>query len=283
MGPFLIRDTAMADFSVHRHGRSNRQRSLRLWLAVFVLACFIGRCSIGFSNWSVASQKAVVDVEKDQGAVARRMLLPGIVSTAVLAATPGAARADLEKVNIADVIKVYNRLAGLNCFGAKVKDGEGFCCQIQLEDWDRVVFPNFAGSVTFEDFNARLNSAPSRWPLLPEKPDPKFTVDSEKIAERDTLRETAKRLGLEGKGFTLRKPKKMIMAVNEKLSQEPVDPEVAKYFFTKLMQFSKSEGAELSKESLVQFLLKRKAETGRSALDVESFQTLFDIIYPKEE
>ena len=66
-------------------------------------------------------------------------------------------------VPVMDVLQVYGRLAGPECFGKTVPAAAGASCQLTAERIRETI-----GDVTSEaGFEARLAALPFRWPLKP--------------------------------------------------------------------------------------------------------------------
>ena len=90
----------------------------------------------------------------------------GVESHAYLDAMIGLAVSFLiatSPVPVMDVLQVYGRLAGPECFGKTVPAAAGASCQLTAERIRETI-----GDVTSEaGFEARLAALPFRWPLKP--------------------------------------------------------------------------------------------------------------------
>ena len=64
-------------------------------------------------------------------------------------------------VPVMDVLQVYGRLAGPECFGKTVPPSAGASCQLTAERIRETIGESEAG------FEARLAALPFRWPLKP--------------------------------------------------------------------------------------------------------------------
>ena len=96
---------------------------------------------------------------------ARLAMLGGAVSSAT--AGPALAAEPAATIPVMEVVRVYGRLAGSECFGKAVPTASGASCQLTLASATRALDLESRGGVSEDDFAARLATRGFRWPLKP--------------------------------------------------------------------------------------------------------------------
>jgi hypothetical protein len=82
----------------------------------------------------------------------QKLIMIGLAVSILIATSP---------VPVMDVLQVYGRLAGPECFGKTVPPSAGASCQLTAERIRETIGDSEAG------FEARLAALPFRWPLKP--------------------------------------------------------------------------------------------------------------------
>ena len=132
-------------------------------------------------------------------------------------------------VPVMDVLQVYGRLAGPECFGKTVPAAAGASCQLT----DKI------SDATEAEFEARLAALPFRWPLKPygtaASPSNVKTVAINKNAETAVyMRELEQRRLYNRNDPTGPLPTSLRPALDAQLSREPISPEASKLAFRAL-------------------------------------------------
>ena len=136
-------------------------------------------------------------------------------------------------VPVMDVLQVYGRLAGPECFGKTVPAAAGASCQLTAERIREAIGESEAG------FEARLASLPFRWPLKPygtaASPSNVKTVAINKNAETAVyMRELEQRRLYNRNDPTGPLPTSLRPALDAQLSRESINPEASKIAFRAL-------------------------------------------------
>ena len=133
-----------------------------------------------------------------------------------------------------DVLQVYGRLAGPECFGKTVPAAAGASCQLTAERIRETI-----GDVNEASFEARLAALPFRWPLKPygtaASPSNVKTVAINKNAETAVyMRELEQRRLYNRNDPTGPLPTSLRPALDAQLSRESINPEASKLAFRAL-------------------------------------------------
>ena len=137
-------------------------------------------------------------------------------------------------VPVLDVLQVYGRLAGPECFGKTVPPSAGASCQLTAERIRETIDnTNEAG------FEARLAALPFRWPLKPygtaASPSNVKTVAINKNAETAVyMRELEQRRLYNRNDPTGPLPTSLRPALDAELSRESINPEASRLAFRAL-------------------------------------------------
>ena len=137
-------------------------------------------------------------------------------------------------VPVLDVLQVYGRLAGPECFGKTVPVAAGASCQLTAERIRETI-----GDVSEAGFEARVATMPFRWPLKPygtaASPSNAKTVAINKNAETAVyMRELEQRRLYNRNDPTGPLPTSLRPALDAQLSREPISPEASKLAFRAL-------------------------------------------------
>ncbi len=137
-------------------------------------------------------------------------------------------------VPVMDVLQVYGRLAGPECFGKTVPAAAGASCQLTAERLRETI-----GETSEAGFEARLATLPFRWPLKPygtaASPSNVKTVAINKNAETAVyMRELEQRRLYNRNDPTGPLPTSLRPALDAQLSREPISPEASKLAFRAL-------------------------------------------------
>ena len=137
-------------------------------------------------------------------------------------------------VPVMDVLQVYGRLAGPECFGKTVPAAAGASCQLTAERIRETI-----GDESEAGFEARLAALPFRWPLKPygtaASPSNAKTVAINKNAETAVyMRELEQRRLYDSHDPTGPLPTSLRPALDAQLSREPISPEASKLAFRAL-------------------------------------------------
>ena len=136
-------------------------------------------------------------------------------------------------VPVMDVLQVYGRLAGPECFGKTVPPSAGASCQLTAARIRETIGDSEAG------FEARLAALPFRWPLKPygtaASPSNAKTVAINKNAETAVyMRELEQRRLYNKNDPTGPLPTSLRPALDAQLSRESINPEASKLAFRAL-------------------------------------------------
>ena len=136
-------------------------------------------------------------------------------------------------VPVMDVLQIYGRLAGPECFGKTVPPSAGASCQLTAERIRETIGDSEAG------FEARLAALPFRWPLKPygtaASPSNVKTVAINKNAETAVyMRELEQRRMYNPQDPTGPLPTSLRPALDAQLSRESINPEASKLAFRAL-------------------------------------------------
>ena len=137
-------------------------------------------------------------------------------------------------VPVMDVLQVYGRLAGPECFGKTVPAAAGASCQLTAERIRETI-----GDASEAGFEARLAALPFRWPLKPygtaASPSNAKTVAINKNAETAVyMRELEQRRLYNRNDPTGPLPTSLRPALDAQLSRESINPEASKLAFRAL-------------------------------------------------
>ncbi len=137
-------------------------------------------------------------------------------------------------VPVLDVLQVYGRLAGPECFGKTVPAAAGASCQLTAERLRETI-----GETSEAGFEARLATLPFRWPLKPygtaASPSNVKTVAINKNAETAVyMRELEQRRLYNRNDPTGPLPTSLRPALDAQLSRESINPEASKLAFRAL-------------------------------------------------
>ena len=137
-------------------------------------------------------------------------------------------------VPVMDVLQVYGRLAGPECFGKTVPPSAGASCQLTSERIRETI-----SDATEAEFEARLAALPFRWPLKPygtaASPSNAKTVAINKNAETAVyMRELEQRRLYNRNDPTGPLPTSLRPALDAQLSRESINPEASKLAFRAL-------------------------------------------------
>ena len=149
----------------------------------------------------------------------------GLAVTILIATSP---------VPVLDVLQVYGRLAGPECFGKTVPAAAGASCQLTAERVREMI-----GDTSETGFEARLAALPFRWPLKPygtaASPSNAKTVAINKNAETAVyMRELEQRRLYNKNDPTGPLPTSLRPALDAQLSRESINPEASKLAFRAL-------------------------------------------------
>ena len=136
-------------------------------------------------------------------------------------------------VPVLDVLQVYGRLAGPECFGKTVPPSAGASCQLTAERIRETIGDSEAG------FEARIAEMPFRWPLKPygtaASPSNFKTVAINKNAETAVyMSELEQRRLYNRNDPTGPLPTSLRPVLDAQLSREPISPEASKLAFRAL-------------------------------------------------
>ena len=136
-------------------------------------------------------------------------------------------------VPVMDVLQVYGRLAGPECFGKTVPAAAGASCQLTAARIRETT------GVSETEFETRLAALPFRWPLKPygtaASPSNAKTVAINKNAETAVyMRELEQRRLYNRNDPTGPLPTSLRPALDAQLSREPISPEASKLAFRAL-------------------------------------------------
>ena len=164
--------------------------------------------------------------------------------------------ADQSNVPILEIIKVYGKMAGPDCFGKTAPKGSS--CQVTRDDFDRV----FGGSLSKEQLAVQVNKLEFQWPLKPygvEKSEYKTSIMN-KGAETMLYMEELEQRGLYDKrNPTGPLPTSLRPNLNRLLQQEGVSQDAIDLFYNRL---AGTGGAVVNGDTLFQ---------GRQAIDYYDF------------
>jgi len=192
----------------------------------------------------------------------------------------------LETMAVLDLLRIYGRLAGNECFGRSVPAASGASCQLSLDSAARLlglVGPGSRGgmSVSEGEFAAVLATRPFRWPLKPWGT--ARSASNAKTAMMNKSAETALFMAeLEKRGLYDRRnpagplPTSLRPALDAQIDAEPIDPVAVRIAFRALG----ARAGRLTADGLADTF--RAAAGGASedgegdaqALDYYSFQAL---------
>jgi len=174
--------------------------------------------------------------------IAKGFVVPIIGIISFLESSPSTLISLHDPVPIIEVIKVYGKLAGPQCFGHNAPPGAS--CQLPLSQLKEELFGDSSGngetsSLSKEEFSHRLESLSFQWPLKPfgiaGSPSLTKTATMNKGAETALYMSELERLGLydrrnpAGPLPTALRPK-----LNSALDTEGIDPEASAVVFDAL-------------------------------------------------
>lgn len=150
-------------------------------------------------------------------------LAPSIALLVGLASTSVSLAPDLP---VLEVVKVYGKLAGPECYGMKAPLGSS--CQIELKDLERALnLDDTTTTISKEEFAARLERMDFQWPLKPygiDKSSSKTAVMN-KGAETRVFMELLEERGMyDRRNPTGPLPTSLRPALNKQLQKEGLDP-----------------------------------------------------------
>ena len=218
-------------------------------------------------------------------AVAANTALALGVATTTVGATSGeasAAEPEPAVIEVTDVIKVYGRLAGGECFGKSVPKASGASCQMTLEHAIAALgldSEQYRDGMDERQFLARLEALSFEWPLKPwgaaksESSNAK-TATMNKSAETAVFMAELERRGLyDRRNPTGPLPTSLRTALDQQMQEEGVGVAAARKCFGALVGGGVTEpGALLTAERLERTI--RASTGGETALDYYSFQAL---------
>ena len=194
------------------------------------------------------------------------------------AAAPAADSSDGSELRVTDVIRIYGRLAGRECFGKAVPTAAGASCQMTV---DHAVVAlglhETAQGIDEGQFLTRLEALQFEWPLKPwgaAKSDSNAkTVTVNKSAETSVfMAELERRELYDRRNPTGPLPTSLRSALDKQVQADGVDAAAARKCFRALLGGDVEPGALLTAERLERTI--RVATGGERALDYYSFQTL---------
>ena len=157
-------------------------------------------------------------------------------------------------IPVLEVIKVYGKLAGSECFGTKAPKGSS--CQITYEDVKtKFGLDDATRSLTSEMFQTKLNEMEFQWPLKPYGVDRSLskTAIMNKGAETRVYMEELERRGLYNpRNPTGPLPSSLRPQLNQVLQREGIDERVSARIFAILS----SADDQLKEEQLQRILQK---------------------------
>lgn len=128
-------------------------------------------------------------------------------------------------IPIIEIIKVYGRLAGPECYGLKAPPGSS--CQMQQEEFEKLFhLENQASRLSREEFTSKLEKLDFQWPLKPYGIDKSLakTAVVNKGAETRVFMDEIESRGLyDRRNPTGPLPTSLRPALNKKLQQEGLD------------------------------------------------------------
>lgn len=183
----------------------------------------------------------------------------------------------LPPVAVLDLIRVYGRLAGDECFGRRVPKASGASCQLTLDQSTRALgldISGYEGGLSEEQFISRLRGLAFEWPLKPWGA--AGSASNEKTATMNKSAETAvfmaeleRRRLYDRRNPTGPLPTSLRPVLNAQIGEEDVDPLAVRACFRAL----RGDGdGRLTAERLAQTF--RKASGGEDVLDYYSFLEL---------
>ena len=128
-------------------------------------------------------------------------------------------------IPVLEVVKVYGRLAGPECYGLKAPAGSS--CQARLEDIQRALDLRNDERISKSDFASRLEAMNFQWPLKPygvDKSLAKTAVMNKGAETRVFMNELESRGLYDRRNPTGPLPTSLRPALNKKLQAEGLDP-----------------------------------------------------------
>ena len=208
----------------------------------------------------------------------RRGTLLGVVLAAsaigarmpLLAAPAGASStSELPLIQILELIKIYGRLAGSDCFGASVPAASGASCQLGGKVLQTAVGGSGGGQWSEAQFVEWLGEQPFRWPLKPwgaaRSPSNAKTVVMNKSAETGVFMGELERRGMyDPRNPTGPLPTSLRPRLNAAIGAEPIDPTASRLVFRALAGAEAGEATPvLSSDRLARALRLSAAGIGR--------------------
>ena len=135
-------------------------------------------------------------------------------------------------VPVLEVVKVYGKLAGPQCYGLKAPMGSS--CQIQITDLERSLGVDAATKLSQDEFTARLEQMDFQWPLKPYGIDKSLskTAVMNKGAETRVFMDELESRGLyDRRNPTGPLPSSLRPALNKQLQAEGIDPRASSLVF----------------------------------------------------
>ena len=211
-------------------------------------------------------------------AVSRRLAIGSASAAAMLSSLRGAAAA--ESVDVVEILKVYGRLAGSECFGKTVPAQQAASCELTGESL-RAALLQSSGPWDEAEFMRWLIAQPFRWPLKPwgtaSSSSNAKTATMNKSAETAVFMLELERLGLyDPRNPTGPLPTSLRPQLNAKLGEEAIDARAGRVAFRALTGAAESGSTSLTADRLERTLRDAAGggEGAAAALDWYTFQAL---------
>ena len=192
-------------------------------------------------------------------------------------------------IPVVELIRIYGRLAGKQCFGKEVPQAAGASCQLTLDGATRALGLGGGTRALSEDaFIARLGEMHFAWPLKPwgtaRSVSNQKTATMNKSAETAVyMRELEQRALYDKRNPTGPLPTSLRPTLDAQMQLEPVDPTAARVCYRALA----GGGGQLTAEGLARAFRSILAEEEGDALDYYSFQALVGqsarVVWPPAE
>jgi hypothetical protein len=144
---------------------------------------------------------------------------------------------------VLEVVKVYGKLAGPECYGLKAPPGSS--CQVHLQDLEQALSLDATTKLSKDEFAARLEKMNFQWPLKPYGVDKSLskTAVMNKGGETRVFMEELEKRGLyDRRNPTGPLPTSLRPALNKQLQAEGLDPRAIDLVF-RAFSGGKSNGA----------------------------------------
>ena len=205
-----------------------------------------------------------------------RRIVIGSAFAAVLSPSRAAA---IESLDVIEILKIYGRLAGSECYGKKVQAQQAASCELTGNTLRAAL--QSSGPWDEAEFMRWLNAQPFRWPLKPWG-----TANSASNAKTATMNKSAETavfmIELEKRGLYDPRnpagplPTSLRPQLNAKVGEEPIDARAGRVAFRALAGAELGSAASLTATRLDSSLRDATNGEGAAALDWYTFQALID-------